>query len=258
MKTFILNIIYRIRWWFINETTAEEKYYEGMHKTMYYNFKKETIWNHFNKYYSNNSEIGKTLGHSEDCIENTPEGIRLVCKRNEDDHTYQETPVYIGMLNTKRKFSQKFGIFELICKVPEGEGKFWPAFWGYGDGKPIDEKPPEIDWFEMMSPEGKDSSETHRLSTTIHWCNSEGKHQQKGRMLKINEDLSKDYHKYGIKWTEKRLTWYLDDIPLYTRKNIYDMPMYVLANISSKWPYEVSINNPGYFYLKRLIIHQFI
>lgn len=253
MKTFFSNIYYRIKWWTIKNTTYHEKEYPGMKKTIDYNFSLATLDKYFSRWFMMNSEIGPTKMPSVDCLKDIPGGVRLSCKKNFDSTTYPKTPVYIGYLNTKTRFEQKYGMFELIAKVPEGEGTYWPAFWFYGDGNdPL--LPPEIDQFEMMATEGRHSKETHRISATVHW-NDNG-HEQQGRMLRLRQDLSKNYHKYGLKWTKDRLTWYLDDIPFYTLKNRYHIPMYIVINISTKWPY--SIKNEGKYDVKKLIVNQFI
>ena len=258
MKTFILNIYYRIIWWFIKSTTYKELFKKGMWKVVDYNFRKHTLDKYFSRYFMNHSEISTVVQHSENSITEISDGVRLECKRNLDTETYNDTPVYVGYLNTKRKFEQAYGLFELIAKVPKRDGFYWPAFWFYGEQEPKGSQPFEIDQFEMMNKDHMFTPETHRMSSTIHWNDSDGKHHQKGRMLYIRQDLSADYHKYGFLWTKKRLTWYLDDIPIYTLKNKYFTDsMYVIIGVGAKEPYLVKADDICKFDLKKLIIHQF-
>ena len=259
MKTILLNTYYRISWWFRKTTTYTETSHKNMWKVVEYKFRKSNLKRYFNPYFMNHSEISTVVQHSERSITPIEDGVRLECKRNTDSNTYDKTPVYVGYLNTKGKFSQAYGLFELIAKVPERDGFYWPAFWFYGDQKPAGNQPFEIDQFEMMDTKHTNSNDTHRMSTTIHWNDSKGIHHQLGRMLYINQDLSKEYHKYGFKWTTKRLTWYIDYIPVYTLKNKYFTDaMYIVIGAGAKYPYQVGISDSCEYDLKKLIVHQFL
>ncbi|MFV1996229.1 MAG: family 16 glycosylhydrolase, partial [Verrucomicrobiales bacterium] len=64
-----------------------------------------------------------------------------------------------GMMTTSGKFSQRYGRFEIRCKVPKGRG-LWPAFWMLPEPPSW---PPEIDVLEILG------HETDRVHLTHHW-----------------------------------------------------------------------------------------
>ena len=67
-----------------------------------------TIWN---KYYATRNEYGSGVLPMLSMIQ----GNKLISMTN-DDEVY---PFKTGYLCTKGKFAQKFGTFELTCKVPK-------------------------------------------------------------------------------------------------------------------------------------------
>src|SRR4029450_6042357 len=64
-----------------------------------------------------------------------------------------------GLMTTFEKFSQRYGWFEVRCRVPRGRG-FWPTFWLLPE--PLG-WPPEIDIFEVKG------QEPTRIYLTHHW-----------------------------------------------------------------------------------------
>lgn len=77
-----------------------------------------------------------------------PEGklplVRQMLRDTGERHYADNIEYYTGRINTGETWSQTYGYFEIVAKVPEGRGH-WPAFWL----APADEEwPPEIDIFE--------------------------------------------------------------------------------------------------------------
>ncbi len=134
-----------------------------------------------------------------------------------------EPSVKTGGLYSWDSFNTKYGYFEASIKVPPKGYKYWPAFWLTS----LESWPPEIDIFELM---GSDSS---YFTMTLHWLGSKNKHQQKGRRLKFpgTDFLSKDYHLYAVDWQQDKITWYIDNLPVYTLTNhIPELDMFILLN----------------------------
>jgi len=127
-----------------------------------------------------------------------------------------------GGLYSWNSFNTKYGYFETREKLTPNGVRYWPAFWLTS----MQSWPPEIDVFELM---GNDSS---YITMTLHWKNGE-KNEMKGRRLKFKgfDFLSKDYHIYGCEWSDKKVTWYIDNLPVYVLdKHIPDLDMFILIN----------------------------
>ena len=140
----------------------------------------------------------------------------------------QGHPYTSGMIEGSGKFAQKYGLFEIRCRVPAGKG-FWPAFWLL----PATRKwPPEIDILEILD---------HDPSTvyfTTHWRNDQRRHLQDGYHWK-GPDFSADFHTFALDWEPGLLVWYVDGIErARTSKGVPDEPMYLVANLAvgGDWP----------------------
>jgi hypothetical protein len=124
------------------------------------------------------------------------------------DYTYDETH---DKFHVQNRFSQKYGWFEIRCRMPAGSGlcsAFWllqtdPAHQEYtieGERKVRMEgrEVVEIDIFEQL---GKNP----RMTT---WC----VHllPGKGGEPTLDFDCSEDFHVYALDWTEGELVWHID------------------------------------------------
>ena len=112
-----------------------------------------------------------------------------------------------GRINSRNKFYAKYGKIECRLKIPGGKGigsSYWmmPQFDKYG-GWP---KSGEID---IMETNGDEPCTNYG---TVHYEQWDS-HQFFGKKIIIPESgsLITEYHKYGIIWDEKSLSWYLDD-----------------------------------------------
>lgn len=115
-----------------------------------------------------------------------------------------------GRINTKNKFSFKFGKVEARIKAPTDKG-MWPAFWMLGKNIDSEGWPGcgEIDIMEI-------SNYLHNDKTslcTIHWKDEESNtHQAYGTKKQLGESLSQDYHEYEVEWDEQRIVGKIDNI----------------------------------------------
>jgi beta-glucanase (GH16 family) len=134
-----------------------------------------------------------------------------------------------GMMTTYRKFAQKYGWFEIRCRVPKGNG-LWPAFWMLPE--PLG-WPPEIDVLESL---GEDTGVAY---FTNHFTGPDGRHASKGSGKVAMPDLSADFHTYAVEWTPEAIVWYFDGVEKFrSDQGVPQQPMYLLVNlaIGGSWP----------------------
>lgn len=151
-----------------------------------------------------------------------------------------------GAVNTKDKFFQRYGYFEVRMKAPKGIG-FLSAFWA----KSNDERwPPEIDFVEIL---GKQSSEAH---FTVHY--SVNKEHQSSSGSWAGPDFSADFHVFGCEWSEKEIVWYVDGVERRRTSvgtqdiNQAGQPFYLMINthIGHSWPGYPDVSTPWPAYLE--------
>ena len=150
--------------------------------------------------------------------------LRLKAERR----AMEKMPYTSGMVTTYGKFAQKFGWFEIRCRMPKGKG-MWPAFWLLPNDKAW---PPEIDILEVLG------HETDKVYLTNHFKNAAGKHEGKGEPYK-GPDFAAGLHSFAVDWEPSSIVWYVDGRERYrTTDNIPAVPMYVLANLAvgGDWP----------------------
>ncbi|WP_042665784.1 family 16 glycosylhydrolase [Haloferax sp. ATB1] len=125
--------------------------------------------------------------------------------------THDGDQPYAGGVNTKNKVTFGPGsYYEAKIKFARREG-FQNAFWS----KPNTEAwPPEIDVVELMQ-DGSGTDDTHRSRHHIHYSTStepgdNSTHVGPGGGYTPGDDLTENYHIYGVEWQEDRITHYVD------------------------------------------------
>jgi len=134
---------------------------------------------------------------------------------NYDEPGERDGSVTSARVNTKNKFSFKFGKIQARIKVPTDIG-MWPAFWMLGDSFDTSGWPScgEIDVMEV-SPLQNGNSTT---MCTMHWLDDNtNNHTYDGGTYDLNEDLSNDYHVYEVEWDEHRLVGKIDGITYFVK-----------------------------------------
>ena len=141
------------------------------------------------------------------------------------------------------------GYFESRMKWTEGNGA-WPAFWllsyrhavnpSYPSINPVCQRPArrsrycysaELDVFEGQG------REPNVFYGTIHrnscGCYGVGNTQNSNNWTNVGQDLTTDFHTYGMLWTATEISWYLDGQLLKTAP-VYDstdQPMLLLLQM---------------------------
>ncbi len=125
-----------------------------------------------------------------------------------------------GLVDSRGKFSQAYGRFEIRARLPKGKG-MWPAHWLL----PVDKTwPPELDIMEMLG------HDTQRVLMTQHWRDNDHKAVHRGYTYR-GADYSKDFHTFTLEWTENSLRWFIDGKQRYISKwNIPDHPFFIILN----------------------------
>lgn len=105
------------------------------------------------------------------------------------------------LLDTKTTWTQQYGTFEARIKVPRGRG-LWPAFWSYraGGGEA------EIDTMEICAnPIGANrGNDVTLLHNAVRWARGQSGDETR------TDDLSLDFHVYGVDWRADHLAFLLD------------------------------------------------
>ena len=124
--------------------------------------------------------------------------------------TLEDGIIKSSRINTKHKFSFKYGKIDLIAKVPKGKGT-WPALWMmpeeslYG-GWP---KSGEIDIMEHC---GNNLNELFLCLHTEKYNHRDNPNREEQYDTRFNiPDLSDKFHKFSLLWEENAITYYLND-----------------------------------------------
>ncbi len=203
---------------------------EGQWKTSYI-WPRDIIINNELQYY-----IDPELhGHSPFLIE---DGILHIVADRTNQHNLT-TPVnsqYIsGVLTTEKSFAQQYGRFEVMAKVPAGQG-LWPAFWLLPS---FDQWPegvavlPELDVMEFLG------HERRTFHTTLH-TNQTGKLTSHPYTHTVRDDLTESFHLYSTIWNESVVRWFIDgnEVARHPTPADFTRPVHFLLNLAvgGNWP----------------------
>ena len=124
-----------------------------------------------------------------------------------------------GLLTTEETFSQTYGYFEIRAEMPAESGMF-PAFWLLREDKVW---PPELDVFENIG-----------TNEVFQGFGSQDATADNRSVVSTVETASTGFHTYGLLWTAKTITWYIDGVATGSVPTPPDMhsPMYMLVNLA--------------------------
>lgn len=218
------------------------------------------------------------------------QGLRLITERQ----NYWEHQYTSGEVITQGLFSQTYGHFEMLAKMPQANG-MWPAFWLLPENGGW---PPEIDVVEYIyAPWGRLPSMTatgqgSNPQTTLHWPGPKGQNEQltQGNMgfpyFQVSSKWDQTpaipgmggnftgYHLYSIDWRPGEISYFIDNKAVFcvsdtaaTGQRVPSIPMFMILNdaitsgTSSKpgWPGFVESTQafPLYFDIAYVKAYQF-
>ncbi len=122
---------------------------------------------------------------------------------------YNSSNFTSGRINTKDKYSFKYGKIVGKIKLPEGYG-MWPAFWMLGSSAQAWPACGEIDIMEAKGGDGPNGDQT--IFSTCHWQNGSNAHQYYGKEYVHTAKLSQDFHFYEVEWNATTITARFDGI----------------------------------------------
>ena len=112
-----------------------------------------------------------------------------------------------GRLDTKEKFEFKYGLVEVVAKLPYSVGA-WPAIWLLSS-KYADQGWPKCGEIDIMESVG------HKKEEVFFSVHTEKRNFMNGNgFTKTNsyQGIYNDYHKFSLDWTSSYLKWYVDDV----------------------------------------------
>ena len=130
--------------------------------------------------------------------------VKAIPNKNKDKDSIDYS---CGALDSKGKFKQLYGKYEIRCQLPKKQG-WWAAFWmmqgnvNQVGNEGIDGS--EVDIFEGFG-WGK------RLNQAIHWDGYEKDHKKAVHPL-YNLNLSEGFHTFTLIWTPKDYKFYVDGV----------------------------------------------
>ena len=149
-------------------------------------------------------------------------------ERGDEYHSYKVGGIF-------SKFLLRYGYVEARAKIQASA--FSSTFWLVGGGVERatgNEGSPEIDIFELA---GKSFAHTYSYNMALHYVQRKpaGAFPSAGKTWKSNFRFTEDFHVYGLEWTPKTISWYIDGhlIRRYSvSRNMWDMGLNV--NISTE------------------------
>jgi beta-glucanase (GH16 family) len=140
-------------------------------------------------------------------------------------------------LESKDKFEQKYGRFEIRAKLPFGQG-IWPAFWLLGNDI-SDVSWPQCGEIDIMEFVGKTPSRNYG---SLHGPGYSGGNPLGGTYdLPDGAQFKDDFHVFAIEWEENVVRWYVDGNLFETRTPadvpqghewVYDHPFFMILNVA--------------------------
>lgn len=122
--------------------------------------------------------------------------------------TERNDSVFCGAIRTRGLFQQKYGYYEVRCKVPQIQGG-WAAFWmmpmqnkagGWGnDGT-------EIDIFESIN------GWNGKINHALHWDGYGSAHQKASQSTSRPDLYDNKMHVFGMMWTPNEYIFYIDNV----------------------------------------------
>ncbi len=147
--------------------------------------------------------------------------VKRIPNRNTDSDPYDYSS---GAIRTRNLFEQKYGKFEIRCKLPSQPG-WWVAFWlmsksvGHVDGSGQDGT--EIDIFEGFG-------WTDKIGHALHWDGYGASHQFKS-VKNIIPGIREGFHTFTLEWGPNEYIFLIDNVETWRTNagGVSKVPAYV-------------------------------
>jgi beta-glucanase (GH16 family) len=130
-----------------------------------------------------------------------------------------------GLIHTGESFKQKYGRFEIKCKLPIAPGVL-PSFWLINPTS----FPPEIDVFDFIDNSNSNSYKIGHIFGDDD--NRKNYFEVFNRVYPVKLD---DWQTFTLDWEPKKLVWYYNGYKIMEHKNIGipQTPMYIAVNLAA-------------------------
>jgi beta-glucanase (GH16 family) len=128
--------------------------------------------------------------------------VKQIENRNNDDDAYDYAS---GILQSKGKFEQTFGRFEIRAKLPQESG-WWGAFWLFSNG------------IENVNNSGEDGTEidimegfgwTDNMQHALHWDGYGTNHKFEEHKFE-KPGIRDGFHTFALEWSETEYIFFVD------------------------------------------------
>jgi beta-glucanase (GH16 family) len=168
-----------------------------------------------------------------DCAKLDGKGhLRVITRRSTDRPDWHDT----ACIETRKKFAQRFGYFEIRAKMQSQPG-FWTAFWAMpavegaiNSTKNQGMDGTELDIFEKNT---LDNAVQHAL----HWDGYGKDHKSRGHCADV-PGVMKGFHTFGLLWTPDEYVFYVDGKQTWRTKagGVSQVPVYLkVSSEKGKW-----------------------
>ena len=145
--------------------------------------------------------------------------------------------VFCGAIRTRNNYKQKYGYFEVRCKVPQIQGG-WAAFWMMPVGNNPGEEGndgTEIDIFESIN------GWNNKIQHALHWDGYGAEHQHTNKSMDRPDIYDNQMHTFGVKWTPSEYVFYIDDVETWRTSagGVSDVEQYLKLTMevsNQTWP----------------------
>jgi beta-glucanase (GH16 family)/ribosomal protein L31E len=168
-----------------------------------------TKWGYHPSGYSNNEQ--SYYSEENVSVENGKLILKAEMRSNPDNKPYVS-----GAIDSRGKFSQTYGRFEIRAKLPNGQG-YWPAIWLLPEDKVIYGNWPASGEIDIMETGG----DVENYVGTIHYSGLNSQHlMQSTQSVKLPAGAqTADFNVYAIEWEPTEMRWYCNDVLMGSASN---------------------------------------
>jgi beta-glucanase (GH16 family) len=206
---------------------------KGYKLVFYDDFKNGVDWTKWSYLYPGDQDNKGVLIYRKECVIKKDYGLCLIATTGitESGSRSGLTSDFVGMLSSHKFLVFKYGIVDIVAKMPPKGFTYFPALWLYDPTGWL----PEIDMVELIGKSYSDPYTSSAYGSFTHLWSNDGMYQPEkyyypnpsnpnhqiycdaGGICKefnwfvnMGFDLSAGFHTYSIKWSPTELIWYID------------------------------------------------